>query len=85
MQTRSGPRSPLVMALRALSLGVLVVAISIAAVHKGLVQPPPQLQEWLQQQPALAAALDRLRSVPAFQSILPPAADPGCSCGVSKS
>ena len=68
------------MGLRALSVGVLVVALAIAVgQHQGLIQSE-QLQGVLQR-PAVARAVDRLRSLPLVQRLYGPA--PGCSCGVS--
>ena len=68
------------MGLRALSVGVLVVALAVAVgQHQGLIQSE-QLQGVLQR-PAVARAIDRLRSLPLVQRLYGPA--PGCSCGVS--
>ena len=68
------------MGLRALSVGVLVVALAIAVgKHQGVIQSA-HLQGVLQQ-PAVARAVDRLRSLPLVQRLYGPA--PGCSCGVS--
>ena len=71
----------LAMGLRALSLGVLVLALAIAVgQHQGLI-PPERLQAVLEQ-PAVARAVDRLRSLPLVQRLYG-ALPAGCSCGVS--
>lgn len=72
--------------LRAFSLGVLVVALALGiAQNQGLLQPAQQQLQALLEVPAVAAAVDRLRSLPLVQSLLPllPAgAQAGCPCGV---
>lgn len=66
--------------LSLLSAGVFLVALAIAlAQNNGLVQPG-QLRDLLQ--PSVAAAVDRLRTLPLLHSLLPEL-QAGCSCGVS--
>ncbi|KAI3432253.1 hypothetical protein D9Q98_003814 [Chlorella vulgaris] len=61
--------------LRTLSLGVVLVALSLALAQKrGLIQPVDLLQ-----QPAVSHVVDRLRRLPILHSLLP-AAPPSCSC-----
>lgn len=64
--------------LSLLSAGVFLVALAIAlAQNNGLVQPG-QLRDLLQ--PSVAAAVDRLRTLPLLHSLLPEL-QAGCSCG----
>lgn len=75
-------------ALRALSAAVLVLALAISvAQNRGLIEPRHlhhlhRLQGAALRQPAVAAAVDRLRAVPWLASLLAPVTEPGCSCQV---
>lgn len=79
--------------LRALSLGVLMLALAVGvAQHQGLIQPAhlQQLRAFqgrLLAQPAVAATVDRLRtSLPWLLYLLPSGGNDAasCTCGVSK-
>lgn len=72
------------MGLKALTAGVLLLAVALGvAQNRGLIPQDRlhQLQGDLLQQPAVAAAVARLRSVSWLEGLLP--AQAGCACGVS--
>lgn len=75
------------MGLRALTAGVLLLAVALGvAQHRGLIPQDRlhQLQGGLLQQPAVAAAVAYLRSLPWLEGLLPGLpAHAGCACGVS--
>lgn len=76
--------------LKQLTFAVLLVALAIGvAQNRGLIEPRHLhqlhlLRGRLLQQPAVAAAVDRLRVLfPGLGALLPRPGEPSCSCGVS--